>query len=214
MRDIRVAIVSSGAPPEDDLVANLAAREGLRVVSHATDVAGSGARLVELRRSKRDVLVIQMPQLDVNDPVLHAMVGTDTRVVLVAERIGEDQVYAAARIGVRGFAFRDAGGHAVVQAIVETHRTGGWLPPTLGGGLVRFLARLSSSDPQLTTSELHILEQLCDGARNSDIARTMCCTVDNVKWHLKNVYRKLQVRNRAEAAAHAVRTGIVDIDRT
>jgi DNA-binding NarL/FixJ family response regulator len=206
VRDIRVAVVSSGGRANHEFVDDLAGWSGMQVVLHVTS-----ERLSELRRSRRDVVVVRMEQLDVSEPLLQAVIGSDTRVVLVAEKMSDDQIYAAARYGVRGFAVDGPGGHSVAQAILETHRSGSWLPPSLGGGLVRFLARSSTADPGLTRTELDILRQVCDGALNSEIARRLCCTADNVKWHLKNVYRKLHVRNRAEAAAHAVRTGIVDI---
>ncbi|WP_378244900.1 helix-turn-helix transcriptional regulator [Actinokineospora guangxiensis] len=198
--------MSSGGRANHEFVDHLAESGGLQIVLHAT-----GERLAELRRSRRDVVVVRMEQLDISEPLLQAVIGTDTRVVLVAGKMSDDQIYAAARHGVRGFAVDGPGGHSAAQAILETHRSGSWLPPSLGGELVRFLARSGAANPELTRTELDILRQVCDGALNSEIARRLCCTADNVKWHLKNVYRKLHVRNRAEAAAHAVRTGIVDI---
>ena len=42
------------------------------------------------------------------------------------------------------------------------------------------------------------------GFRNREIAESMFVSVDTVKTHLRNAYRKLQVRNRAEAVASAL----------
>lgn len=208
MRDIRTAVVCTDSESGDDLADDLAERSGLRVVLRLTGRSGTSVRPADLRRAKCDVAVVLMAESDVTDPVLRMVVGASAKVVLAAERMGDDQVYAAARIGVRGFA-SSGDVDEVALAVVETHRDGSWLPPRLGGGLVRFLSRSPTPDPMLTAIERDILEQVCDGALNSEIARTLCCTSDNIKWHLKNTYRKLQVRNRAEAAAYAVRTGIV-----
>jgi DNA-binding NarL/FixJ family response regulator len=56
----------------------------------------------------------------------------------------------------------------------------------------------------LTARESEALALLVLGLRNTEIAMSMYVSVDTVKTHLRNVYRKLQVRNRAEAVAVAL----------
>ncbi len=54
---------------------------------------------------------------------------------------------------------------------------------------------------RLTPRERDMLEQLSDGASNGQIARRLQVSVNTVKFHLKNLYEKVQVRNRAQAVA-------------
>jgi DNA-binding NarL/FixJ family response regulator len=61
----------------------------------------------------------------------------------------------------------------------------------------------------LTTRELEILQLVASGATNGDIGRRLWVTEQTVKFHLRNVYRKLDVANRTEASHLAHMTGLV-----
>jgi DNA-binding NarL/FixJ family response regulator len=56
----------------------------------------------------------------------------------------------------------------------------------------------------LTARESEVLALLVTGLRNREIALAMYVSVDTVKTHIRNLYRKLQVRNRTEAVAVAL----------
>ena len=58
--------------------------------------------------------------------------------------------------------------------------------------------------------ERDVLRALVDGAPNKVIADRLAVSVATVERHLSNLYRKLGVSGRAEAAAHAVRDGHVE----
>ena len=54
----------------------------------------------------------------------------------------------------------------------------------------------------LTKREREVLTSLSDGRLYKEIAAEQNITIDTVKKHCKNIYRKLKVRNRTEAAKH------------
>lgn len=76
--------------------------------------------------------------------------------------------------------------------------------PALGGAP----AALALAEP-LTERERQILQRITVGASNQDVARELFMGVSTVKWHLLNIYGKLQARNRTEAVAHARALGLV-----
>ncbi|MCP4362823.1 MAG: response regulator transcription factor [Chloroflexi bacterium] len=55
----------------------------------------------------------------------------------------------------------------------------------------------------LSTRELEVLPLVTSGATNSDIARTLVISINTVKNHLKNIYGKLHIRSRMQAATRA-----------
>ncbi len=61
----------------------------------------------------------------------------------------------------------------------------------------------------LTERELEILQLVASGASNGDIARQLWITQQTVKFHVSNVYRKLDVGNRTEACHYAHVNGLV-----
>lgn len=71
-----------------------------------------------------------------------------------------------------------------------------------------------SEDSALTGRELEVLRLVAAGATNSEIARSLWVTQQTVKFHLSNVYRKLEVCNRTEASHYAHINGLVSAPPT
>jgi DNA-binding CsgD family transcriptional regulator len=62
----------------------------------------------------------------------------------------------------------------------------------------------------LTRRELEILRCVASGASNHEVARSLWVTDETVKFHLANVYRRLHVHSRADAASWAAARGLLD----
>ncbi|HEY2162224.1 MAG TPA: response regulator transcription factor, partial [Solirubrobacteraceae bacterium] len=68
---------------------------------------------------------------------------------------------------------------------------------------------VASEDCPLTTRELEILKLVADGSTNGEIARRLWVTEQTVKFHLSNIYRKLEVGNRTQASHYAHVNGLL-----
>ena len=64
--------------------------------------------------------------------------------------------------------------------------------------------------PGLTRREVEILQLVSEGHSNAQLARMLWVTEQTVKFHLSNIYRKLDVANRTEAARWAQLHGLLD----
>ncbi|MFB2897934.1 response regulator transcription factor [Aerosakkonemataceae cyanobacterium BLCC-F50] len=62
----------------------------------------------------------------------------------------------------------------------------------------------------LTKREIEILELIVEGDTNSEIAEKLYLTVGTVKTHLRNIFNKLNVNDRTQAAVIALRAGLVE----
>jgi DNA-binding NarL/FixJ family response regulator len=73
------------------------------------------------------------------------------------------------------------------------------------------LAPRAPTDPgvQLTERELQVLRGMSQGKSNGQIGRELYLAEDTVKTHARRLFRKLGVRDRAQAVAHGFRRGLV-----
>jgi DNA-binding NarL/FixJ family response regulator len=70
-------------------------------------------------------------------------------------------------------------------------------------------SKQSSEDPGLTKREVEILQLVAEGHSNSQLAKMLWVTEQTVKFHLSNIYRKLDVANRTEASRWAQLHGLL-----
>ena len=61
---------------------------------------------------------------------------------------------------------------------------------------------------QLTARETDVLEHMVKGESNAEIARALFVSQGTVKFHVKNILRKMNVSNRAEATAHYLQSSL------
>jgi DNA-binding NarL/FixJ family response regulator len=67
---------------------------------------------------------------------------------------------------------------------------------------------------ELTERELQVLRLVANGATNREIAVSLYVSENTVNFHMKNIFAKLRVKNRAQAATYAIRTGLVELPRS
>jgi len=63
--------------------------------------------------------------------------------------------------------------------------------------------------PLLTAREKEVLQAIAEGKQNKEISRGLCISTETVKSHVKNIYGKLNVKNRAEAVKLAVKMNLL-----
>lgn len=69
-----------------------------------------------------------------------------------------------------------------------------------------------STAPQLSARESEVLSWATAGKSNWEVARILNISERTVKFHLRNIYRKLEVANRSHAVAEALRLGVVNLE--
>ena len=184
------------------------------------DVVGeamTGREAVERsRRLKPDVIL-----MDLNMPEMGGIAATRAikdenpeRVVLaltVSE--AEEDIVEMVAAGASGYVLKDVDPASLARSIQDAHAGQFQLDDALtrrvivrlGSALKR--SRRPLADP-LTERETQIVRMVVEGMSNKAIASRLSLGEGTIKSHLRNIYRKLQVRTRAEAAAHAVQLDI------
>ena len=111
--------------------------------------------------------------------------------------------------GASGYVLKDVDPVSLARSIQDAHAGQFQLDDALTRRVIMRLgstlkrSRRSLAEP-LTERETQILRMVVEGTSNKAIASRLGLGEGTIKSHLRNIYRKLQVRTRAEAAAHAV----------
>jgi DNA-binding NarL/FixJ family response regulator len=92
-----------------------------------------------------------------------------------------------------------------VGAIRTVHGGGSLLQPVVASRLIERLE--TEPGPRLTERELEVLRLLATGARNQDIAVRLSLSMNTVKFHLENIYQKLDANNPTQAVRVARERG-------
>jgi DNA-binding NarL/FixJ family response regulator len=123
-----------------------------------------------------------------------------------------DTVYISEMLamGAHGYLIKDEVPKRIVEAVrgVAAGQQG-WVSREVAMKLGKIMQKQEHDHP-LTTRETEVLKLVVEGATNSEIAYRLQISEKTVEKHLRNVYQKLDVRSRVEAAVTAVQTGLVE----
>jgi DNA-binding NarL/FixJ family response regulator len=131
----------------------------------------------------------------------------EARIVLLSIYETEENLWRAVEAGALGCVSKAAEINEVIAAVREVAR--GF--PFYSEGLEELLAKRRVREP-LTPRELEALELVVKGFSNKEIEPLMKLSGSTVKYHLTNVFAKLGVEDRTQAATEAVKRGIVGLE--
>jgi two-component system, NarL family, response regulator DevR len=158
------------------------------------------------------LLDIRMPQLDGLTCLERLQrLYPDVAVVILSTFAGDEQVEAARDRGASGYIVKTVDPLGLASMIQAAVRSPEFLvfrpaPPDAGPA--------AEDELGLSAKELAILRALTRGLTNKEIGRELWISEQTVKFHLRNVYRKLELGSRAEAARYAIAQGLAAGSRT
>jgi DNA-binding NarL/FixJ family response regulator len=121
-----------------------------------------------------------------------------------------DQVFDAGASGAISKAIQPVALSTLVRETVDGHVVHVGSRPAAASRRGRLRAHaVATEDCPLTTRELEILQLVAAGSTNGEIAQRLWVTEQTVKFHLSNIYRKLEVGNRTQASHYAHMNGLV-----
>jgi DNA-binding NarL/FixJ family response regulator len=126
------------------------------------------------------------------------------RVIVLTSFEKEEDIYRAIRAGAQGYLLKDSTEGEMVDALRMVHHGKRYIPRHIGA---RLADRMLRSD--LTARELQILNSLSLGQTNKEIAKDLKISENTVRHHVTSIMEKLQVSDRTEAVATALRTGVL-----
>ena len=174
------------------------------------------AGLAQLNRLAPDItlLDIRMPGksgLEVLRQIRQSR--SQTKVLMLTSFDDDEYVMEALRAGAQGFVLKSVSDEMLVNAIRAVHQGQHVLSPQVTGPVVRRViaeqAEPVQAEAEFDDEARQILRLLVAGASNSQIAADLYLSETSVKRKLRKIFAALEVQSRAQAAAEAVRRGLV-----
>lgn len=137
-----------------------------------------------------------------------------TKTVVLTVHGEDEQVFEAIRAGASGYLLKPSRPQGVIEALREVDRGAAPINGYIASKMLGWFNRLppqKTDDREygLTAREKQILQLLVDGLTMNQIATRLELSYHTISNHLRGIYRKLHVRNRAKAVAKALREELI-----
>lgn len=205
---MQVMIVDDHFVVRSGLVASLEMEDDITVVAETE----CGEEVPECYRANRPDVVLMDLQLpgwngiETTERLLE--IEPKARVLIFSTFARDDEIQNALDAGALGYLQKTAGRGELIAALRRVGTGERSLPPEIE---IRLAGQ--KLGPAVTLREREILALVAKGRANKEIAQELGIAEDTVKRHISNILQKLEVNDRAQATAEAIRRGIVRLEK-
>ncbi|MGD8778868.1 MAG: response regulator transcription factor [Ignavibacteria bacterium] len=200
-------------------------RNGLEMLIEGTKEYKSVAAYEDCESLLENInnLEIDVILMDLNLPGMSGIEGikklkeiSSDYIILVLTVYDENElIFDALCAGASGYLIKKTPPAKLLEAIKDASEGGAPMSSSIARKVVDFFQntnRINSpvkSDVQLTPREKEVLSGLVEGYSYKAIADSLFISIDTVKFHFRNIYKKLHVHSQSEAVAKAIKQGLV-----
>lgn len=130
----------------------------------------------------------------------------DTDIIMLTVFSDSDKIFQSICAGATGYALKGTPMPEIYKAIMEIKAGGSYMSPSIARKVMNyFIPEKKYKTEGLTPKEKQIVEALTEGLSYKLIADKLSMSMDTVRFHIKNIYRKLHVNSKAEVISKAYR---------
>jgi DNA-binding NarL/FixJ family response regulator len=190
-------------------------------ISVSAEASGAEEAVELADRLRPDVVLLDLDLpgiggLEAARRIREAPHGAHIKLLILASRDSDEDLFAALRAGARGFVLKSAGPAELVNAVRAVSAGDAHLTPSATRRLIaEYVAQPQPRMPspaeldELTAREREVMAMVAAGLRNDEIAEFFVISPATVKTHVSRALRKLHARDRAQLVAIAYRFGLV-----
>lgn len=220
MERIKVLIADDHRVVREGLAAILKTKENIVVAGEAQD----GQEAVEKARSLLPDVVL----MDVSMPRMTGVEATRQlkrefpHMGIIALTMYDEQQYIfdLVRAGATGYLLKDTDSAQIVAAIRAVYRGESLIHPSVASKILAEFSLMSQKkgkkaawvEHDLSEREITVLKLVAEGKTNKEIANALELSEKTVKNHVRNIFHKLQVYDRTQAAILAIRKGLIELE--
>ena len=136
-------------------------------------------------------------------------------IVMITVLEDSEHIFQALQNGAIGYMIKKVGPEELVQAVKDAYEGGSPMSPLIARKVIASMQtqpRNQNKKLELTEREQSVLTLLGEGKSYAAIAEEIYLSVDGVGYHIRNIYRKLQVNSKAEAVAKGIANGLIKVE--
>lgn len=214
MNKIKVMIADDHAMVRQGLKTIIELEDDIEVVAQASN----GEQAVSLARTEKPDIIL----MDINMPVLNGLQAikilkeenSDCKIIVLTLHQDREYLFRTIQLGCEGYVLKDAESSVLIEAIRNVYKNQTYIQPNMTGELVKEFNRITlieqdnSITKNLTNREIEVLKLIADGLINKEIAKKLYISEKTVKNHISNIFKKLDVNDRTQAAIYAFKHNI------
>ena len=207
----RVVLIEDQSEMRDGLRFLIDHTAGYRCVGSYATVEAALAGL----RERPDVVLtdIGLPGLSGIEGISRLRVRfPDLPVIALTVYDDDDHIFDAMCAGAAGYLLKTTPPARLIEGLRDVIAGGATISPEIARRLMNVFTQVrppESSDYGLTPHERRMLKLLVDGHSYKTAAVELGSSVNTIAFHVRNIYRKLQVHSKSEAVVKAMRTGLI-----
>ena len=226
-KSIRVFIVEDYRLIRLGLKCDLEGIDGIEVIGEAED-AETGIECIKEHAPDVVLMDLGLPKMSGIEAIqVIKAINPGIKILVITSHDEAEMVTQALSAGANGYCMKDISAERLATIITDVQEGAAWLAPTIaakalsqigagpaGMGKPSFPARQPGHQPlpiALTTRESTVLQLLAEGNNNNEIAEAMMVSIHTIKTHVCNIFQKLDVDDRVQAAVKALQKGLVSI---
>lgn len=208
---IRIIIVEDNKTIRDGLSLLFNSTDGLKCVAKYKDCE---SMLQDIKEDEPDLIL-----MDIGLPGMSGIEGIrkvkeifpDILVLVLSVYEDDDNIFDALCAGACGYLIKKTPPARLIEAIQETYEGGSPMSAHIARKVVGYfqssVKKLNNAEINLSEREKEILASLSKGNSYKMIADSVCISIDTVRYHIRNIYKKMHVHSQSEAVATALRKG-------
>lgn len=173
-------------------------------------VAGSVQQFIELAApvTQLDIILsdIGLPGINGIDAIpLLKKKFTTASVVMLSVYTDSDRIFKALCAGAVGYLQKDTPLEEVLESLKVILKGGSVMSPAIARKVIEYFSPKRTYNEPLTAKEHQVINAMVDGLSYKMIGDRLGISLETVRQHIKNIYRKLQVNSKAEVIARSIR---------
>ncbi len=155
--------------------------------------------------------------LDIQLPGIHGTEGVKIirdkfphlSVMMVTIHDDDERIFKALKNGAIGYLSKKISPDELIEAVHIAQGGGSPMSPNIARKVINSFQASADLDIELSDAETRILALLAEGCSYKGISKEVYLSVDGVRYHIRNIYNKLEVSNKSEAVAKALRDKLI-----